>query len=385
MDQISTKLKNIALIGVIATAFASCQKDEAKPNIRAAVDYTKLTATTPYASTFVNTDGQSTVDFTAGNNRYKIFQAINTYAGTATSTTIDATVLKNMLSGTGTPFTGTFVSLNGSGAQLRNAIASSYSAAEAETVRTKIEADLATMASISASNGVTASKGTAGKVGTRMVDARGMETAQIIQKSLIGAFQLDYIGNVLLNTGLSADNYTLVSGKKYTQLEQNWDEAYASLTLNPIYLQDATDAAKSTTAPESFLGSYVWEYNKANYAKIYSAFLKGRAAIANNDQAELKTQATYIRTQFEFAIASAAVGYLTKWGTRTTDADRVHDIGEGGGFLYSLRFCKLNGADAAFSDAIIAGLLTTTGGSWDITPAKIDAAALAIKTKFKLP
>jgi len=46
-----------------------------------------------------------------------------------------------------------------------------------------------------------------------LVDAKGIETNQIIQKSLIGALQYDYIGNVLLTKGLDADNSKLVTGK----------------------------------------------------------------------------------------------------------------------------------------------------------------------------
>jgi hypothetical protein len=379
----------LAMAALLALSIASCKKDKqeepAKPSIRAAVDATKLTNTTDYKATFVvNGTTATTVDFTTGNQRYRMFQAINAYAGTATTVTIDANVLKNMFSNTGSPFTGTYVDLNTAPVQLKSVVASSKTAIEAAAARTKIEGDFTSMAAISLANGATASAGVAGKLGTRLVDGRGIEYAQIIQKSLIGALQIDYIGNVLLNTGLNADNYTLVSGKNYTQLEQNWDEAYALLTPSAIYLAGSTDAVRGTT--EFALGSYVWEYNKANYANIYLAFLKGRAAIVNNDKVELKKQATFIRTQLELAVAKAAVGYLEKWGTRTTDADRAHDIGEGGGFLYSLRYLALLGGDATFSDSLISGLLTTTanGGIWDITPAKIATASTAIKAKFAL-
>lgn len=377
-------IKNFGLVAAfVAVSISSCKKTEdAKPNLRPSIDYTKLTATSDYSATFVDSKNATTVDFTTGSNKYKIFQAINAYAGTATSTVIDATVLKNMLTNTGSPFTGTYAALNASGVQLRNIIASSKPTTEADAVRAKLEAEFATMATISQSNAAVAEKGKAGKLGTRLVDSKGMETVQIIQKSMIGSLQLDYIANVLLTKGLEADNYTVVSGKNYTQLEQNWDEAYALLTPSPIYLAGSTDGVRGTV--EFALGSYVWEYNKANYAKIYPAFIKGRAAIVNNDKTELKAQATFIKTQFEQAIAAAAIGYLDKWGTRTTDADRAHDIGEGVGFIYSLRFANINGADAAFSDGIIANLISTTGGFWDVTPAKIAAATAAIKAKFKL-
>ncbi len=378
-------IKNIAVVAAIAGVFVSCKKDKAieiQPGLRETIAYSTLTPSTPYTSSFLDLTGQSTVDFTTGNTRYKMFQSINTYAGTGTTVQLDAAVFKNMFINSAAPFTDSYASLNGTGIQLRNIVASSKPTAEAEAVRSYFDTQFADMAAISLSSGMIAQKGVAGKLGNRLVDARGMETSQIIQKSLIGALQLDYIGNVLLNTGLTADNSTLVSGKSYTQLEQNWDEAYALLTSSPIYLAGSTDAVRGTA--EFGLGSYIWEYNKANYAQIYPAFLKGRAAIVNNDKAELQAQATFIRSQIEFAIASAAVGYLTKWGTRTTDADRAHDIGEGAGFIYSLRFCSINKADAAFSDGILTTLLSPAGGFWDITPAKIATANSAIRAKFNL-
>lgn len=383
MNRLISKLKTAIFLALVIGSITSCKKnDDAKPNLRASINYSTLTATTVYASAFNDASAQSTVDFTDGNNRHKMFQAINAYAGTAATTTIDANVLKNMLSNTGNPFTGTYAPLNAAGIQVRNIIASSKSAAEADAVRVKLEAEFTTLATISQSNSVIAEKGKAGKLGTRLVDSKGMETAQIIQKSMIGSLQLDYIANILLTKGLEADNYIVVSGKKYTQLEHNWDEAYALLTLNPIYLAGSTDAAKGTT--EFALGSYVWEYNKANYAKIYPAFLKGRAAIVNNDRTELKVQATFIKTQLERSIAASAIGYLEKWGNRTNDADRAHDIGEGVGFIYSLRFATVHGGDAAFSDGIITNLISSTGGFWDITPAKVAAATASIKAKFNL-
>ena len=193
----------------------------------------------------------------------------------------------------------------------------------------------------------------------------------------------DSIGNVLLTKGLDADNSTLVSGKNYTQLEQNWDEAYGLLTLNQVYLKGSTDATRGTT--EFALGSYIWEYNKGAYAKIHPAFLKGRAAIINNDKAELKKQADFIKAEIEKALAASALGYLgPKYIAATTDAARAHAIGEGLGFIYSLRFATVNGEDAAFSDAIINALvLDSEGGFWDLTPSTLTAASDAIKAKFK--
>ncbi|SMO79958.1 DUF4856 domain-containing protein [Solitalea koreensis] len=395
------KRNNVYLLGatsaLLLAGFTSCKKDDVKPSLRPAVVYTKLVEDTKYDNTntlFVDAAGASTVDVSTGNFRYRVFQGINTYANTWKTQTVDANVLKKMFANTDNPFTATtnpapadYTALNASGVQLRNVTAASLSATDAEAVRTKIESDFTTLATISISANIPAVRGVAGYVlnasnAKTLVDTKGFETTQIIQKGLIGAFSLDYISNVLLNKGLDADNYTLVAGKNYTQLEQNWDEAYGSLTLNPIYLAGSTDSQKGTA--ESFLGSYIWEYNKANYAKIYPAFLKGRAAIVNNDKTELKAQALFIRTQMEKAIAAAALGYLGKWKTGTDEGTRAHAIGEGLGFIYSLRFATIHGANAKFSDDILSALVGSSGGYWDLTNDKINAADAAIRAKFAL-
>jgi hypothetical protein len=406
------KIKNLTLSLILGTAvLASCSKDneptptpQEKP-LRAAIDYSKLTADTKYDASntlFVDASGKSTVDLTAGNIRFRMFQGINTYAGTWKTQTLDVNVLKNLYANASSPFsvltnpTGVdLTALNASGLQLRNVTASSLSATDAEAVRAKIESHFASLASISPSKDIPALKGTAGFViavnpvtlaeSKYLVDAKGLETGQLIQKGLIGAFDLDYIGNVLLGKGLDADNKTVITGKNYTKLEQNWDEAYGALTVYPImYVGYTATDNKGATNKEAFLGSYLWEYNRTEYANIHPAFLKGRAAIANNDIAEVKKQGLFIRNAMEKAIAKAALGYLDKWRTGLDVGARAHAIGEGYGFIYSLRFATLNGGNAKFSDDILTALVGSEGGFWDLNIDKIVSAETAIKAKFGL-
>jgi hypothetical protein len=388
----------LCLLAFVVTSCSSNDDPEPDQQLRTKIDYAKLSdATLKYDNTnplFVDATGASTIDVSIGNARFRMFQGINTYAGLWKTHDVSATVLKNLFSNTGNPFTAItnpapvdFAALNTSGVQLRNAVASSWPAADAEAVRVKIEADFNTMAAISSKRDVPAVSGTAGFVlnaagAKTLVDEKGRETTQIIQKGLIGAFDLDYISNVLLNVGLNADNTTVLPGKKYTTLEQVWDQAYGTLTPNPVYLAGSTDAVRGTA--EQFLGSYIWEYNKANYAAIFPAFLKGRAAIVNNDRAELQKQALFIRTQMEKSVAAAALGYLGKWKTGTDEGTRAHAIGEGLGFIYSLRFASIHGANAKFSDDILTALIGSTGGYWDLTNEKINAADAAIRAKFAL-
>lgn len=370
----------------------ACDEKNEAPSLRSKIDYSILTPATSYTQTFVDANGSPTVDLREGNDRLRMFQALNYHSTSAISAgvEIDGNVLKNMFSNTGSPFydietssvSVSGESLNTSGVQLRNVVASSLGANDAEGVRQKVETWFSAIDLASESLSETASQGVAGKLGNYLVDTKGVEIAQVIQKSLIGALQLDYIGNVLLDEGLNVANHQVVEGENYTPLEHNWDEAYGLLTLNPIYLEGSTDSERGTA--EFGLGSYVWEYNKESYADIYPAFLKGRAAIVNNDREQYQALATFIRIELEKTLARAALGYLDKWKTGATDAARAHAIGEALGFIYSLRFATLHGADAAFSDKIWTDLIDTPQGFWDLDAGRINAAADAIKSKFDL-
>jgi hypothetical protein len=376
------------LILALFVAF-SCDDDNEAPGIRAKIDYSTLTPETPYDALFKDASGASTVDLTEGNELLQMFQAIDYYssAAIAAQTKIDGAVMKNMFSNTGDPFFDINTStrsisgekLNNSPFQLRSTVASSLGD-DAEGPRQQIEIFFSLLASQPLSQ--TASPGVGGMLDNYLVDNKGIEVRQLIQKYLIGALQLDYIGNVLLDEGLTADNSKLVGDHNYTQLEHNWDVAYGLLTLNPIYLEGSTDEQRNTV--EFAAGSYIWEYNKANYAAIYPAFLKGRAAIVNNDREQYQALATFIRTEFEKTIAQAALGYLAKWKSETTDAKRAHAIGEGIGFIYALQFAELHQADANFTNGVAQALIGSGDGFWDLDAEKINAASDAIREKFDL-
>lgn len=392
--------KIVVLVAVLA--LFSCSEDDGSPRFRDKLSYSELTAETEYSELFVDETGNSTVDLTEGNHRLKMFQALNYQSSFAIARNlhVDSDSLKGQFSNTNNLFKNISTSsisvdgntLNNSGVQLRNVVGSSLSDAEAEAVRQRIENlfdEIEEASHAFERENITASNGVAGKLGNFLVDERGIEPIQMIQKSLIGALQLDYIGNVLLKDGLDANNSKEVEGTNYTQLEHNWDEAYGLLTLNQVYLKGATADAKSPQV-EFGAGSYIWEYNRANFPTIYPAFLKGRAAIVNNDRDEVKKQAKYIREQFELAIASAALGYLGKWKTPAGDTEaariaaRAHAIGEGLGFIYSLRFATYHDVDAEFSDDLLEDLVGSENGFWDLTTLKVTAAEEAIKAKFGL-
>lgn len=392
-------IKTNYLLGLAAfgaVALTSCTKEDkitetpaSIGKFRDAMSYTSYNDSTPYKAAFV-VNGDTTADLTEGNDRFNMFRALAAYnssANGATSTVVlDENVLKNMFSNMNAPFTGTYAYLNTSPFQMKNKTAGSV--AESEAIKTRIESYFTKIAVASQSYDKTATEGQAGKVknnaGTSayLVDANGVEWGQVIAKSFIGAYQLDHICNTLLaEPSLSANNTQVVSGKKYSELEYNWDQAYANLTAKPYLYSGLT----ATSSGESQLGSYVWEYNKDGFKKIHPAFLKGRAAIVNGDKAVLTEQANLIRREFEKAVAAAASGYLQKVKDNATDPGaRAHAYGEGLGFIFSLRFCKMNGADAAFSEELLNNVEFYSTGIWQLTSAEVDVAQTKIKSKFGL-
>jgi hypothetical protein len=367
------------------------------PGFRASFDYSKLTATTPYDSLFLDQSGNKTVDLTDGNNLLNMLGEINTYGGKANGVNndqLDSTKFKNMFFNSGTVFSNAL--LNASSLDLANFVAKSTSNSTKERayfVKLFAGIDIASDSVLT-----DAAKNKAGKIknptnaNAYLLDSNGIEPIQLIQKGLIGAFEYDYIGNILFSdTKLNADNHHLVPSKNYTELEHNWDLAYAILTSNKVYGSLAT----SSTSGERFLGSYIWEDGRSgnpsildDYKKIQPAFLKGRAAIVNNDIAEAKKQANIIKTLMEKTIAKAAIRYLERWRDRngTTPATAHHQISEGLGFIYSMRFCKLNGGDELFSDEILNTLVySKANGIWDQTTSEeINTVIAKIKTKFGL-
>ena len=103
------------------------------------------------------------------------------------------------------------------------------SATEAAAVLAKFGdwfADYATnVAPIVGDQTVMATAGTAGWVGNRELNAKGMEYDQIVAKSLIGAMCLDQVVNGYLSpTKLNVDNSDRSGG--YTSMEHHWDEGF---------------------------------------------------------------------------------------------------------------------------------------------------------------
>ena len=250
-----------------------------------------------------------------------------------------------------------------------------------------------------------ASPGVAGQLAdgsaTRWVDGNGLEFNQLWTKGMIGALMTDQMLNnylsvaVLDETDNRANNNeaVLAEGKNYTTMEHKWDEAYGYLFGTS---QDTANPLATLGADDSFLNKYLGRVESdADFAgiaqEIYDAFKLGRAAIVGRDYELRDQQAAIIREAVSEIIAIRAVYYLQQ-GKNGIEAENYgtafHDISEGWGFIYSLRFTRDTVNDAPyFTREEVDGMLTALmadgdNGLWDITPETLDAISAQIAAKF---
>ena len=371
--------KLVLSLAAATLLFASCKKDPVEPVTPPTpmeIPYDGLTSTTSYITTFKGDDGNTSVDFSGQSTRIAMLKELDAHMKSWTTGTVDANKLKNMFANTNSPFAN--ADLNAATDKtIISKTAVSFSAVDAETERNRFKSFFDAQATASLSRLDSAYEGHAGKLGNYLVNEKGFEYAQFVQKGMMGALMLDQISNVYLGTDKqAADNSVIVSGKNYTQLEHHWDEAYGYLTSNAYFpMKDPNDATKWL---ESFLGSYVRQVGDPTL--VYMAFLKGRAAIVNKDDATRNAQIEYIRTTLEKAVATICISYLNKANDATTNAARFHALSEATGFLYSLRFAYNAKVNATKSNQLMDQLMNKPGGFWDLTIADIDAVREEIAT-----
>lgn len=252
---------------------------------------------------------------------------------------------------------------------------------------------------------VLAEAGVAGQIdddgSARYVTANGLEMNQLFAKGLIGALMADQMLNNYLGTGVldeadnrdNNDNDVTAEGKPYTTMEHKWDEAYGYL-----FGQSANEASPLGTLgdDDSFLNKYLGrvegDVDFAGIAQeVYDAFKLGRAAIVAKNYEVRDEQAAIIRQKISEVIAIRAVYYLQNGKTAIEAGDlgtAFHDLSEGYGFIYSLRFTRNNQDSAAYFsrsevDGFIDDIMTDgPNGLWDVTPATLDAVSNAIAAKF---
>ncbi|MGK0363549.1 MAG: hypothetical protein ACI85O_000596 [Saprospiraceae bacterium] len=257
-----------------------------------------------------------------------------------------------------------------------------------ESVQADFDALFVELAEASQST-VAGSEGVAGVIESNdgaksyLIGADGLDHAQVIEKSLMGAclyYQATsvYFGDAQMNV----DN-TIVEPGEGTEMEHHWDEAFGYFGA-PIDFPVTTNGivfwADYADKRESVLG---------NSQSIMDALLKGRAAISG-DRIELRDEAiTEARKQWELISVAGALHYLNVGISDFNDVSiRAHGLSEAIGFIYSLQFND----GKLITNNQVSDLLTTLASSAnfadmdinDITVAELESARETLASIYDL-
>ncbi|MFV8352579.1 DUF4856 domain-containing protein [Flavobacterium sp. XS2P14] len=395
------KKLSLSAFPILLLALASCSNDDA--TVEDTYNYT-----VPATYTFER-NAVTSVDYSGQSSRLLMLDEMGKYFSTAATngTVADDAVLSDMYANVNNRYTG--AGLNASGKQLKDKTAASKdyfslylgggSIAEQVSVRDLFETQFDN--GDAASQGATASAGVAGVYldGTskRLFAANGLEPQQVLLKGMMGACFMDQIANNYLSLNkldggtnkVDNTNKVLLTGKSYTEMEHNWDEAYGY-----IYGADNVTVTPNTF---KFWSSYINQVNADTdfntlKADIDLAFGKGRAAIVANDYKVRDAQIYIIKSKLAMVSAVRAVFYLQEGkGKLATDkgAKAFHALSEGYGFIMSLRYTNKPGTNSPYFtksevDAMLASMVSGTNGLWaiDTLGAKLDTISTQIAVKF---
>ncbi len=348
------KISNNLFLGAMVAllAFSSC--DKAKDD----------TYDIPTTYNFDN------VDYSGQTQRLDMLSEISAYAkstNVANATALDAVKLKDMYANTNAQFSD--ATLSASTKTIKDKMVSSTQS----TFDTYIDA----LATASQSTAATAANGTAGIITNNdnsksyLLNANGVELAQVLEKGIMGACFYYQGTAVYLGSGkIDVDNEAIVDGQG-TSMEHHWDEAFG-------YFGVPTDFPTNTTDLR-FWGKYT-NLHETVYPlndKIMDAFLKGRAAISNDDMDARDEAIATIRKNWELVVAASAIHYINEAINSSDAAVDHHSLSEAFGFLMGLKY-----GVGTLTVANVESLLTDTFGSndplqvnlYNVTNAKLETA-----------
>jgi hypothetical protein len=317
--------------------------------------------------------------------------------------------LSNMYSNLNDPFSS--AELNSSSKSIKSKVAASQlyfstNTVESNAIKNDFEGYISAQVNeVFPNENQVAARGVAGQIAdgssVRYVNPKGLEWDQAFAKGLIGALVADqmlnhYLALEVLDAGDNIQNNdegVTEDGKSYTTMEHKWDEAYGYLYGHPsVSATDPNSSLDSNSDPllYKYLGRVDADPDFAGIAEeTFDAFKLGRAAIVAGDYNVRNEQIAIIRENVSEIIGVRAVYYLQA-GKRELEAGNLgpafHDLSEGYGFIYSLRFTHNPETNAPYFsksevDAMLE-ILMDGDGFWDVTPEILDALSEAIAAEF---
>ncbi len=300
---------------------AACKKDNSS-NTTVNTNYT-----VPTTYTFSNVSYNNQLILLAMADQ--LVAKVNT-ANSNANVTVSAQLLTDMFNNTGGYFNDSALQLNASGLRLAD-----YFPAAAKT-------DMLNYFDSTATGTVYPSSVNPTKL--YLLSTNGVYYSQVIKKAMMGmcAYQ---IANVYMADSVNASTDTIV-------LEHYWDAAFGLFGVPVTF--------PTTTTGLRYFGSYSNQVNAGlqSNSTIMNAFLKGRAAIPNNDLTTMKAQAFTLINAFDSLDAAAIVQEMHETNTNIEAGDAVAAYGtlsESLGFVRNLAYN--NSPKRIITDAQIQQLL----------------------------
>ncbi|HUF07681.1 MAG TPA: DUF4856 domain-containing protein [Rhodothermales bacterium] len=373
--------------------FTLTDNDDEKSDITATVTTVRL-IDTPETYSFTR-NGESTVSHSGQNDRLNMVQEMKAYLTTGDAGgQMSEQVLLDMFANTGGNGGGRFSFT--SDRQLKD---KTFAPDLDDRLFENLFASAAA-ASGNGNSGTSASKGTAGLIAredngkTILVDEKGREFTQLIEKGLMGAVFYSQIFNAYLTDnriGELVENVEPAPGESYTPMEHHWDEAFG-------YWNPPLDFTSQW--PEARKGELRFWTNYSNVVEnvgggqlgtnsiIMDAFKEGRTAIVNNDPISKNDQRDILYEYLELVAAATAVHYINDTlghldAGKTGEA--LHTLSEAWAFVNSLRYSPRRSITLAQVNEIQIVDFGADGNFWDVTPAGLNKAkATLVGTYSKL-
>ena len=305
----------VSIFAVIAILSTSCKKvDSSTQPI--------ITYYIPTTYNFTNFNDSNSLKILAMADQVVAY--INT-ANAIPNTSISSTQLTSMLNNTGGFFKDTALQLNNSNLSLAGYLSGP---ALTDMLNYFDSVGLYSQSTSAASPGVAGvSPSSANAAKKYLLSPNGVFYSQVVKKALQGmtAFR---IANIYMTDSIASTTDTTI-------LEHYWDAAFGLFGVPTTF--------PSVTTGLRYFGSYSNQVNAGlnSNSTIMNAFLKGRAAIANNDLATMKGEADLLIRVFDTLDAAAIVQEMHETNTNIEAGDAVAAYGtlsESLGFVRNLSY-----------------------------------------------
>lgn len=378
-------IKQLSIAALSILLITSCSKDDDAPTPTTSTNGGgggNPTYQIPSTYVFLDGSNQSTVNFDGQKQRLEMLSEMVVYmkTGNTVGTTLSASQLKAMYANNAYTWADApGLGMTGSTKQLKDKTAAGDIGVQA--MFENYMDSIAVHSSLNFSNS-TETYGQAGvwTNGTKsyLMSGTGFEYGQLIEKGLMCAVFMNQMTVNYLGTLADDDNTTPLAGKTYTEMQHHWDEAFGYFTSEIDYPTNGTDR---------FWGKYAQGSNEALLStgtNIMNAFLKGRAAIDNNDYATRDAQITIIRDQIEKVCAGTAIHYLNEAKANITNPTiKNHVLSEAIAFIDGLRYGynSINGVSITSAEIDMAlGYIGNDFNSVTITNLNLAIDLIASKT-----